>query len=480
MHVEPSRDDRLRGVIASARAAFRGAPDCPSGLALAPQPPGPPLVWQAGAFRKSRLSMILDWRQRHGDIVRLQFGWITAHVLYDPEHIRHVLQEGARRFDKQTRGFRKLSLVLGNGLLISEGSFWLRQRRIAQPAFHRKRIDAFGDVMVRAAERCAERLERAADRDEAVDVAHEMMRVTLEIVTETLLGSGMHSAEDADRIGEAVSFVIVDTNRRINAILDPPLSVPVRRNREFRRHLETLDREVYRMIAHRRREGPGDDLLSMFLEARDEETGEGMTDAQLRDEVMTMFLAGHETTANALSWTLYCLSRAPTELRRVEDELAGTLETARASVGDVRALEHTERAIKEALRLYPPAWVIGRSPIEDEVIGGYHMPARSLVFLSPWATHRHPRIWKDPERYDPDRFLPERAALLPRFAYFPFGGGPRQCIGNAFAMMEATLVLATILRRVRLELVPGQNVVPAPQITLRPKNGLLVRARRRT
>ncbi|MDP3767798.1 MAG: cytochrome P450, partial [Dehalococcoidia bacterium] len=250
---------------------------------------------------------------------------------------------------------------------------------------------------------------------------------------------------------------------------------PTPTNLRFRRAMRTLDDIVYGMIEARRNNGADkDDLLSMLLEARDEETGEGMSDKQLRDEVFTMFTAGHETTAAALAWTWYLLSQHPEAEGRLHNELGSVLSGRTPGLDDLQRLPYTRMVIEETLRLYPPVWSIGRMALREDTVLGYRIPAKGQVLLSSYVTHRHPEFWDEPERFDPERFAPERAASRPRYAYFPFGGGPRQCIGNEFAMMEAQLALATLAQRYRLRLVPGQVVEPEPAVTLRPRHGVMV------
>ncbi|MBX3249146.1 MAG: cytochrome P450 [Myxococcales bacterium] len=457
---------------------LRGHPPLPPGARLAPSPPA--AVPILGHYRnlakgKERLEALLGLRAEHGDVVRMRFGGLTAHLVSSPELVGEVLHTRNREFGKETRGMRKLRLVLGLGLLTSEGSFWLRQRRIAQPAFHRRRIAGFAERMVVAGE---EMTARWSD-GERIDAHHEMMKVTLRIVGETLLGADVTG--DADRIGAAVSTVVEDVNERVNRLVDLGPALPTKRNRAFRRAMDTLDAVVLDMIAERRKRGvTGDDLLGMFMEVADEETGERMTDAQLRDEVMTIFLAGHETTANALSWALHLLSTSATVQRRLEEEVDDVLGDRPPRFEDLPRLVYTRQVIDEAMRLYPPAWMIARAPVEDTTLGGYFMPAGSLIFLSPYVVHRHPDHWVDPEGFDPDRFAPGADASRHRFAYFPFGGGPRVCIGNNFALMEATLLLATIARSHRLEAAAGVRVEPDPQVTLRPRGALSMVVRRRS
>jgi cytochrome P450 len=298
-----------------------------------------------------------------------------------------------------------------------------------------------------------------------------MGRLTLQVAGETLLSTD--PSDDASVIASSLVTVLEETNDRLSAFWSAPLDWPLPRNRRYLAARAQLDRIVLEIIEERRRgQTSHDDLLQMFLEARDDVTGERMDDRQLRDEVMTMFVAGHETTSNALSWTLYLLSRFPSIGRALHDEATRVLGDRPATFDDLPKLELTRRVLQEAMRLYPPVWILSRSPSEDVEVDGYAVPARSLVFVSPWVTHRHPAFWDDPEGFDPDRFLPERMKKMHRHQYFPFSAGPRMCIGSTFAMMEGQLVLATIARRYRVDVLPGRAIVAEPLITLRPRGGI--------
>ncbi|MBL8720492.1 MAG: cytochrome P450 [Myxococcales bacterium] len=431
-----------------------------------------PLLGHLPALRRSRVGILVDGMNQAGDTFRIQVPWMHATVFTDPEHVKTILQLRHENFGKQTRGFDQLRIFLGNGLLTSEGSFWLRQRRIAQPAFHKARLAGFAKGMVKAAEDMADAWARRTDPE--IDVSKQMMAVTLRIVSETLLGRDV-SAE-ADHVGTAITALLENVQARMTLPVDVPLHWPTPRNRSYHRAADVIDRVVLDMIAARRKEsGRHDDLLAMLIEARDEETGEAMDDRQLRDEVMTIFMAGHETTANALAWTFHLLSLHPTVRERLDAELAAVLGGRSPTIEDLPQLAYTKQIVQESLRLYPPAWVIGRNVVEDDEIGGYFLPKGTLAFVSPYLTHRNPRVWENPEGFDPDRFSPERSAGRHPFAFFPFGGGPRLCIGNGFAMMEAQLLLATFAQRFHLDLVPGHRVVPEPMITLRPKGALPMR-----
>ena len=426
-------------------------------------------------MREDPLGFLEATRSEHGDVVAFRFFFWGITLISHPDGVRHVLQERHTNYGKDNIDYRMLMPVLGHGLLTSEGSLWLRQRRLIQPAFHRERIAALGELMTARTELMLERWD--AMGGETLDVAAEMSRLALDIVARALFRVDIGGPADA--LSEAVTTL----NRYIAAQFDSPIGLllagrpPLRPGP--RRALRTLDDIVFGIIRTRRAGGgDGDDLLTTLLELRDEDTGEGMTDRQLRDEVMTLLLAGHETTANALAWTWYLLARHPDVEAKLRTELGAVLGSRRPGVDDLPRLPWTRMIIDEAMRLYPPAWFVSRRAKEDDEIGGYRIPARSNVALSPWVTHRHPEFWPDPETFDPERFAPERVAARPRFAYFPFGGGPRLCIGNAFALTEAQLVLATVASRWRLELLPGHAVELEPLVTLRPRGGLPMRVRR--
>jgi cytochrome P450 len=444
----------------------------PSGR-IAPGPKGYPILGNLPNMWGDPLSYLLEGALTHGDIVRLRFGPKVAHLLTSPEHIKYVLQDNQKNFSKETRGFITLRTFLGMGLLTSDGETWLRQRRIAQPAFHRQKIIALGASMVRSAEAAATGFRAHVRSGRAVDVASEMMKLTLRIAGETLLSTDVSG--EAETVGRALTVMLHEARRRIIASYSLPLSIPTPRNRRLTEAMGALDRLVYRLIHERRKSGGGpEDLLSMLLSARDADTGEAMTDKQLRDEVLTIFVAGHETTANALAWTFYLLSKYPAAARKIRAELAEVLGGRSPSVDDLPRLKYTSMVLDESMRLYPPAWMFTRAARTDDEIGGYFIPKGSFLFLSPYIVHRKPSLWDDPEGFDPERFAPERAASIPRFAYFPFGGGPRQCIGNTFAIMESVLLLAVFMQKYRLDLVPGHPVEIQPLVTLRPKHGVLM------
>jgi cytochrome P450 len=444
---------------------------------IIPGPRGHFLTGSLPEIKRDRLPFFLELMQNYGDVVQLRLGPVKAVMLYHPEAVQHVLQDRHATYNKDTRANAGLRPIIGNGLLISNGDFWLRQRRLMQPAFHRQRITAFGELMSRETLAMLDSWEPAINKRKAMNIQQEMMRLTLSIVTQALFGAKVTDADGT--LGENIDILISDNMYRFEHPFYPPIWLPTGRNRLFTRARGKLDQVIYEMIANRRQHPEqGHDLLAMLMQAQyegdeqDAHEGRTMSDQQLRDEVMTLFLAGHETTALALSWTLYLLSQNPHAEARLRKELDEVLQGRSPSLADLPNLTYTRMALDESMRLYPPAWVTERKSLQDDEIGGYPIPAGTTVVICPYVTHRHPQFWADPETFDPERFNPENANGRPRYAYFPFGGGPRQCIGNTFALLEAHLILATILQRYRLELAPGWQVQPDPLITLRPKGGL--------
>jgi cytochrome P450 len=395
-------------------------------------------------------------------------------IASDPSVIKDVLVTHNQNFHK-SRGLERIKILLGEGLLTSEDAVHLRQRRLMQPAFHRDRVAAYASTMVSY----ADRVRSGWSEGEALDVAREMSRLTLLIVGKTLFDTDVES--QARDVGDAMSGLMNSFWTLMLPFGDTLERLPIPRLRRGRKARERLDAIIYGIIGERRASG-GDrgDLLSMLLMAQDDEDkGRGMTDRQVRDEAMTIFLAGHETTANALTWTWYLLSQSPDIERGLHEEIDRVLAGRLPTVADVDCLPYTTRVVTESMRLYPPAWLVGRRAVNEYSIGGYSVPPRSIVVMSQWIVHRDPRHYPEPDRFDPDRWTPAFKAALPRFAYFPFGGGPRQCIGESFAWMELVLVLATIAQRWRFYLVPGHPVVPQAAVTLRPKHGMKMTARQR-
>lgn len=386
-----------------------------------------------------------------------------------PRFVQHILVTNARNYDKQTRGYSMMRKVLGQGLVTSEGDFWKRQRRIAQPAFHQDQIGSWAQSMTTATKEMLDGWKQQGTS--RVDIMQEMMRLTLRIVGETLLSVDV--TKEAAEVGEAVTVCLEHIAFRTRSPLSLPEYIPTPRNVRFRKATETLDRVVFEIIEKRRKGQPRPDLLSMFMDARDEETGEKMSDKQLRDEVMTMFIAGHETTAMNLTWTFYLLSKHPEALAKLNEELSQVLGGRLPGVADLPKLTYTSAVLKESMRLYPPVPILARNAIEEDVIDGYHIPKNAYILLSPYATHRHPALFERPESFEPERFLTEQGA--PKNAFFPFSLGQRKCIGDRFATMEAQLIVATMLQQARLSLDPTQSIVLDPSVSLRSAHGMKMR-----
>ena len=441
--------------------------------------PGPRTYWPGQNvfyFRRDPLTFLARLAREYGDVVRFRAGPQRIYFLNHPDHVRDILVTHHERFHKG-RALKRAKRLLGESLLTSEGEFHRRQRRLAQPAFHRQRINSYGSVMVDYAERAGARWREG----ETLDISSEMMRLTLAVVGKTLFDADVES--DADEVGEALTEVMELFDYLMLPFSELLEKLPLPPQRRFLRARARLDAIVYRIIEERRL-GGGDrgDLLSMLLLAVDEEGDRtGMTNEQLRDEAMTLFLAGHETTANALTWAWHLLAQNPEAEKRLHEELDAVLEGGRApKVEDFAALRYTEMVVAETMRLYPPAWAIGRLAIEDHEVGGYHIPRGSLVLVCQYVMHRDPRFFPEPETFDPERWTAEAKAARPQFSYFPFGGGTRRCIGEGFAWMEAVLMLATLARRWRLRPAPGSNVEAHPRITLRPKSGVPMTVERRS
>jgi len=402
-------------------------------------------------------------------------------LVNEPEWIRHVLVTHHENYGKGRLNRQILRPALGDGLLTSEGAFWRRQRRIAAPAFQQQRLALLADGMVAVTLAVATRWQAAANDGAVLDVSAEMMSLTMEIVVRALFSADV--AGEVEPLGNAVGTLIAGFGRpSLLDLLGLPEWLPRRRDPRALAARQTVDRFIYRILGERRRAPPAearDDLLGLLLAARDEETGEGMTDRQLRDETITLFAAGHETTAVALGWTWYLLSQNPAAEARLHAEVDALPRDRPLGFADLDRLVWTRMAFEEAMRLYPPAFSLNRVARADDEIAGHRIAAGTLVTASPWVTHHNPRLWPEPDRFDPERFLPERSRERPRYAYFPFGGGPRVCIGSGFALLEACLILATLAQRFRLRLVAGQTIEPLGRVTLRPRHGIRMTLERR-
>jgi cytochrome P450 len=422
-------------------------------------------------LHRDPLAVMSGLHRRHGDLVHFRIGPQHVFVVLRADLIREVLVRHQKSF-KKGPGFEAARIVLGDGLLTSEGDFHLRQRRMLQPAFHRRRVAAYGDIMVEEAVRVGDAWDERRERDVAVD----MSGLALRVVSRALFGAELD--DDARAIGRAVTEVGEFFDYLTIALLPVLLRTPLPRVRRFRRGIDDLEGATARVIASRRA-GDNDsdgDLLSILLAARDiEGDGTGMSDEQVRDEALTLITAGHETTANGLTWTWHMLGQHPEVEERFHAELAHVLGGRSPGVADATALKYTEAVLLESMRLYPPAWGVERRAVQDQEIGGYVIPAGAAVLMPTYVVNRDPRVYPDPLRFDPERFIGPEAAARPDWAYPLFGAGTRKCIGVGFAMLEAVLVLAELGQRYRLRPVPGRDVVPQARVSLRPRDGLWMR-----
>ncbi|HRG94803.1 MAG TPA: cytochrome P450 [Polyangiaceae bacterium] len=463
----------------------------PEAATAAPLPrraPGPTdpygILNVAKMTAEGTLAFLRRLTDEYGDVVQLKIFGRDYFLVNHPDDIEDVLVKQSAVMGRDEYVV-VLERVLGQGLLTSSGELWRRQRKLMAQAFTPRRIRDYGETMARVTASAL----RYAD-GEIINIHVEMARITMEVVAAVLFGATLRPS-DLAMVGESLEVLNTFFANSPEAMLKVPAWVPTPLNRKVAAAVARLDGLIYAILAARRaeraqhsREAPREagesekeDLLGVLLSAQDE-GGATMSDRQLRDEAMTLFLAGHETTALALAYTFYLLSTHPAAEQRVREELDRVLGDRLPTAEDVKQLVFTERVLKESMRLYPPAWTTGRQAEADVVVGGYRVPKGSQLLLSQWIVHRDSRFFPDPEAFDPDRWLPERAKSLPKFAYFPFGGGPRVCIGNHFAMMEATLILAVVLKRYHLELLPGQPLGLKPSVTLRQQGpGLRMRAR---
>ncbi len=445
-------------------------------MKVAPIPPAGPILGHARVLAKNPLGTLLRWMTEHGPIVRFRIGRRDAHVVFAPDAIRHVLSDPEGIYGKDTHGYRTLRLFTGDGLLTNDdrGS-WARQRKVLQPAFHRQSITRQASMMHTVARRWADVL--AATDGQPVRIDDIAMRATLEIVGRALFGADL--ASHAGEVAAAIADLQVGANRRIAAAVALPFFVPTPEHLRIRRARARLRRLLGHLVADRRRSHERSsvpDVVDLLLAARVEETDQPLPAETILDELVTLLIAGHESTSNALTWALVLLARHPVELAHVRAELDEVDIAKTPSSERLGRLPRTRAVIEETMRLYPPAWSFGRAPRRDDVIAGYSVPAGRLVMIVPWATHRDRALFSQPEAFDPSRFVDRTP---PPFSYLPFGAGARTCIGHAFARMEAQIVLATWLHELDFELLPGQDLEPAPLVTLRPRNGALFSVRRR-
>jgi cytochrome P450 len=442
---------------------------------VAPGPKGLPIVGSAFGLIFDILGTSLNGMLKYGDVVRYVAGppgpmRVIAYGIAHPDGVQHVLAGGADHYSKQDATYTELRALVGNGLLTSEGETWRRQKRLVQPLFTHQRVAGYASLMADEGAKLVERWAELAGKDGSVDLHAEMTRLSLRIVCRALFG------EDADSFIPVLKDNVPFLSRRAFARSLAPVKIPPNWPTPGNRHAEKAQAEIYGMvdsIIARRRANPtgSEDLVSLLLEAQDPAGGLGLDDGEVRDQALIFLLAGHETTATSLSFTLHLLGLHPDVQRRVQEEVDSVLGERMPALQDVSNLSYTTMAIKEAMRLYPAAYALPRlTEVEDE-LNGYAIPKGSVAVVSPWVTHRHPAFWDDPERFDPERFTPEKEKARHRYAYFPFGGGPRACIGQYFSMLEAIIVTAMLARAYELKS-PSEPVPLFTGITLRPKKAM--------
>ena len=448
-----------------------------SSINIAPGPHGQFLLGSIRDFQRDPLGFIQRAAHEYGPVARFRLANVVFNLVSHPDGIQQVLQGNNHNYIKG-EFFDPVRQMAGDGLFASEGAHWLRQRRLMQPAFHRQRIAGFAEIMVRQTELMLERWEVLANSGEPVDVSEEFTELTMRIIAETMFSAQL--AEDVRLISESLTLLLGDLDFRFQVPFYPRIGFPTLRNLRAQKALRAVDAVIYRIIRERRQNGvPRIDLLQMLMEARDDETGEAMTDQHLRDELITMFVAGHETTAVLLTWLFHILSSEPKWETRLVDEVTAALQGRKPGFEDLPSFSTLRMAIDETLRLYPPIWVTNRNAVQDDQICGYRIQSGEVAGIAPYVTHRLPEYWPNPEHFDPLRFSPEMITTRPHFAYLPFGGGPRQCIGNNFALVEAQLIFATLVQRFHLQAVSERLVQLEPTATLRPKDGLWMRVAKR-
>ncbi len=443
-------------------------------MKLPPGPKGIPLFGSVFEPKGDSIRYLTKCTREYGDIVFFRFLGVPACYTSRPEYIESVLVTQSNNFVK-SKDYRAMRRVLGNGLLLSEGDFWRRQRKLIQPAFHQGRITAYAQIMIDY----TQRMLASWSDGQALDMHEAMMRLTLGIVAKTLFDADV--SHEAEGVEAALTVLMGKFLRQAGMALLLPTWVPLPTSQLLKRAVGRLDKVIYGIIEQRRASGQlSGDLLSAFLQAQDDE-GVGMTDRQLHDEIMTLFLAGHETTANVLSWTWLLLGQNPETEQKLIEELERVLGGRVPTPADLPQLVYTDMVLRESMRLYPPVWVIGRRALASFRLGEYEIPADTNMLISQYLMHRDARYFPEPEKFVPDRWGAgnARTAALPRFAYFPFGGGPRVCIGAGFAMMEAVLLLATIAQKFQIQISPEEKVSMQPSVTLRPRNGIPVTLKRR-
>jgi len=434
-------------------------------------PPGPGRWHSLAGYRRNPATYFTELAARHGDVLRWR-GLMDVYLVNDPDHVRQVLTQAWPQFTKDDIDYRVLRVTMGNGLVTNDGPSWARQRRLMQPMFHNRVVNAFDTAINAATEALAARWLARGDAPFMLD--RDLSRLTFQVVGNTLFGADIEAR--ADEVAEMLDFMNVNP-KTLRGLLTLVPWVRTPGNRRFSRHLARLDGIVYGLMETRRASGEQrGDLLGLLLAARDDASSERMSGQQVRDEIVTLMLAGHETSATALGWSFHLLAQHPDIEEQLVDELARELEGRPALAGDLARLPFLKQVVQESMRLYPPVWGISRAVTNDVEFGGFRIPAGAYLAILPYALHRHPAHWDEPARFDPSRFAPSRSQGRHSYCYLPFAAGPRTCIGAGMAMLEIQLVLARLLQRFRVRPVPGHPVVPRASVTYRPRFGLKVTA----
>lgn len=437
---------------------------------LAPSPPGGLLTGHLDRLRNDVLGLLTDAVRDHGDIVRFRVGPLVMHLVNHPDHVAHVMIRNRKNYDKASRSSDNIALICGESLLTANGEVWKERRRMVQPMFHRAAVEGFVRIIGECTEEMLDAWSLKARAGEPVDVASEMMCLTFRVVGRCLFGSELE--REALAVEDAMHVMVLHTYHRWRSILNPPSSWPTPGNLRFRRAVAEVDEIIARLIARHRAAPPEQpNLLTMLLGSGDDSP---LDDAAVRNEAITFLLAGHETTANGLAWALYLLEQHPEHAEEVRAEFIALRPSGLPLAGELSQLPKALHVFEEAVRLYPPIWAMERHAIADDEIAGYHIPKNSGVILSPYTLHRHRDFWSEPEAFKPERFEQRDHP-----AYYPFGSGPRFCIGSEFSLAEARVILPMILRRFAMQAEPGQRVEAEPAITLRLKHGFKVRLKER-
>ncbi|HET6595953.1 MAG TPA: cytochrome P450 [Anaerolineales bacterium] len=433
-----------------------------------PGPRGLPVLGMMPEMISDMLGLFMNTTRDYGGIAQFKLLNKSYLLVTNPDYVKYILQDNYKNYIRG-RSVETGRVLLGNGLPLIDGDFWLRERRMLQPAFHRERLGKLTDTITNVIHTFMQNWGEKARQDQSLDLDDEMMRLTLTVIIKSMFSSPIDQKIPA--LSHAFNVASKFMLWRSQQMVQLPLSAPLPRHVEYNHALRVLNETIYPLIAEARKH-PADDLLGMMLDMRDADTGEGLSDQQARDEIVTIFFAGHETTAATMAWAFYLLSQHPDVEERIRAEAKSVLGRRTPTFADLPKLVYMQQVIHEVLRLYPAAYLFAREALVDDVLDGYPIPTNTLIFISPYVGHRDPKYWPDPERFDPERFAPQQVASRPRHVYYPFGEGPHVCIGNNFALMEMQLILSMALQRFRLRLVPNHPIALKPEATLRPKYGM--------